>query len=262
MTGRSVGQRAELVPLTEREPVLEVTALQATGLGGVSLTVHRGEVVGVGGLEGQGQRELFLALFGVERPAGGRVRVGDRRVRMRSPRDAIKAGIALVPEDRQAEGLLLPMSVKENTTLAVLPTVTRAGFLRLRKERNGTRDMMGQLQIRARDYAQAVSGLSGGNQQKVLIGRWLLTDADVLLLYDITRGVDIATKQDLYQLMVDLAAEGKAILYYSSDTEEVAHHSHRVIVMRDGRVVAELDGPGVDPEAIVGAAVREEVLHT
>jgi ribose transport system ATP-binding protein len=153
------------------------------------------------------------------------------------------------------------MSVKENLTLAVLPALTRIGFLRLGEERRMARDMMEQLQVRARDYSQAVSGLSGGNQQKALIGRWLLTDADVLLLYDITRGVDIATKQDLYQLMTDLAAEGKAILYYSSDTEEVAQHAHRVMVMRDGRVVAELDGPGVDPEAIVGAAVREKVTQ-
>jgi ribose transport system ATP-binding protein len=263
MTGRSSGApAAELSPIDRAEPVLEVSGLRAGGLDDVSLTVHRGEIVGVGGLEGQGQRELFLALFGVERSgSGAQVRVGDRTVRLRSPRDAIRAGVALVPEDRKGEGLLLPMSVKENLTLAVLGALTRLGFVRLPTERHRARDMMSQLQVRARDYAQAVSGLSGGNQQKALIGRWLLTDADVLLLYDITRGVDIATKQDLYQLMTDLAAEGKAILYYSSDTEEVAQHAHRVVVMRDGRMVAELEGPGIDPEAIVGAAVREEVTQ-
>jgi ribose transport system ATP-binding protein len=115
-----------------------------------------------------------------------------------------------------------------------------------------------EFDVRPRDVHMQYGRLSGGNQQKALIGRWLLTDSRVLLLYDITRGVDVATKQDLYRLMADLAAQGKAILYYSSDTEEVAHHSHRVLVMRDGRIVSELTGPDIDPEAIVGAAVREE----
>lgn len=258
MTGRSAEEPvAALKPLERHEPALEVRDLHGTGLDGVSFAVHAGEVVGVGGLEGQGQRELFLALFGVQR-AQGVIEVERSARRLRSPRDAIKAGIALVPEDRKGEGLLLPMSVKENLTLSVLSSLSRGGFSKLREERRVAEDIMGRLRIRARGWAQPVRGLSGGNQQKVLIGRWLLTDSRVLLLYDITRGVDVATKQDLYRLMADLAAQGKAILYYSSDTEEVAHHSHRVLVMRDGRIVSELTGPDIDPEAIVGAAVREE----
>lgn len=261
MTGRTEERSAAaLQPLDTREPVLEVDDLHADGLDGVSLTVNAGEVVGIGGLEGQGQRELFLALFGVVRASSGSVEVAGSGTRLRSPRDAIKAGIALVPEDRKGEGLLLPMSVKENVTLAVLRNLSRGGFSRLREERRVAEDLMDRLKIRARGYAQPVQGLSGGNQQKALIGRWLLTDSRVLLLYDVTRGVDVGTKEDLYRVMADLAAQGKAILYYSSDTEEVAAHSHRVLVMRDGRIVSELDGPNIDPEAIVGAAVREDVI--
>ncbi len=259
MTGRNAEEPvAALTPLETHDPVLEVRDLTGAGLSGVSFAVHAGEVVGVGGLEGQGQRELFLSLFGVQRAQSGVIEVGGAPRRLRSPRDAIRSGIALVPEDRKGEGLLLPMSVKENLTLGVLSTLSRGGFSKLREERNVAESLMSRLRIRARGYAQPVRGLSGGNQQKALIGRWLLTDSRVLLLYDITRGVDVATKQDLYRLMAELAGQGKAVLYYSSDTEEVARHSHRVLVMRDGRMVAELTGPDIDPEAIVGAAVREE----
>jgi ribose transport system ATP-binding protein len=151
---------------------------------------------------------------------------------------------------------MLPMSVRDNLTLAVLPRVSRFGVIRRRRERPVVKSAIERLQIKTHDASlQQVGKLSGGNQQKVLIGRWLLTEPDVLLVFDITRGVDIGTKHDIYQLMVGLAEEGKALLYYSSETEEIAQLCHRVLVMREGRIVSEL--AGTDAETVVAASLRE-----
>jgi len=150
---------------------------------------------------------------------------------------------------------MLPMSVRDNLTLAVLEKVARGGVIRPWREKATVTKAVERLRIKTRDAAlQPVGTLSGGNQQKVLIGRWLLTQPDVLLLFDITRGVDVGTKHDIYQLVVELAQEGKALLYYSSETEEIAQLCNRVLVMREGRVVAELDRTA-DAESIVAASV-------
>jgi len=181
-----------------------------------------------------------------------------RPVVIRHPKDAIGAGIgiALVPEDRKAEGLLLPMSVRQNMTLPVLGGLGRLGYLDFSRETQAVQRVIGQLDIRTPGPDQAVGALSGGNQQKVLIGRWLLTEARILLLYDVTRGVDVATKHDIYQLVTRLGAEGRAILYYSSDTAEVAHLCHRVLVMREGRIATELRSPGITADALVRASLQ------
>ena len=128
-------------------------------------------------------------------------------------------------------------------------------------ERKTAEGMIERLAIDARRPGQPVGTLSGGNQQKVLLGRWLLADSQILLLYDVTRGVDVATKQDIYELVIKLAADGRAILFYSSDTEEIAHLCHRVLVLREGATAEELDGPGISPEDLIGASFREEETH-
>jgi ribose transport system ATP-binding protein len=263
MTGRTI-DRAYPEPTAlpaDARPVLEVRGLRAEGVRDVSLVLRQGEILGVGGLAGQGQRELFMTLFGARKSSGGEVVVNGRPRRLRKPADAIRAGmgIALVPEDRKAEGLLLPMSVRDNLTLAVLGEIGRGGLLRPRVEQQRVREIVDRLAIRtSRPSIQEAGTLSGGNQQKLLIGRWLVAGAGVLLLYDITRGVDAATKRDIYALMMELAAEGRALLFYSSETEEMAHLCHRVLVMREGAVAAELAGPGIDTESIVAAAVVEQ----
>jgi ribose transport system ATP-binding protein len=261
------GQRLDtlfppLPPLTTATPMLEARDLAAPGVGGVSLTLHRGEILGVGGLTGHGHRELFLTLFGAQRATRGTVTVGGEVLRLRSPRDAIRAGlgIALVPEDRKTEGLLLPMPVRDNLTLAVLQRISRAGVVHATREREMTRQIAQALQIKAPSLLHPASGLSGGNQQKVLVGRWLLAQSQILLLYDVTRGVDIATKHEIYQLMLRLVGEGRAILFYSSDAEELAHLCHRVLVMREGKVAASLAGAELSAETIVAAAVREPLV--
>jgi ribose transport system ATP-binding protein len=261
MTGRSIDR---MYPAWEAAPAgvagLQVRDLDGHGVAGVSLDVAQGEIVGIGGLAGQGQRQLFLTLFGAARASGGTVAVGGRPARIRRPMDAIKAGIALVPEDRKSEGLLLPMSVRDNLTLPILGHVSRGGVILRHKERAAVEQMVGDLRIRTSAAAvQSTGTLSGGNQQKVLLGRWLLTKANVLLLYDVTRGVDAGTKHDMYELIVALAREGKSVLLYSSETEEVAHLCHRVLVMREGRITAELTGP-VGAEAIVAASLKETAV--
>jgi ribose transport system ATP-binding protein len=151
------------------------------------------------------------------------------------------------------------MPIADNLTLPILRRVSRLGMIDSRRERILVRKICDQLQIRASSGRQLVRTLSGGNQQKVLIGRWLLADTRILLLYDITRGVDVGTKHDIYELIVDLAMNGCAILFYTSDTEEMAHLCHRVLVLREGAISAELQGPGIDPEKVVAAAIRGSV---
>jgi ribose transport system ATP-binding protein len=248
-----------LPPLPPPLPALEARAVAGRGVGGVSFTLHTGEVLGVGGLAGHGHRELFLLLFGAQRMTAGTLLAHGQTVRLHSPRDAVRraVGLALVPEDRKTEGLLLAMSIRDNLTLSILRWITRFGVLRKPRERRLAQDMAARLRVRMPGLNAPVGALSGGNQQKVLIGRWLLAEPQVLLLYDVTRGVDVATKHELYELVMQLAASGHAILLYSSDAEELAHLSHRVLVMREGRLAAEMAAPGITAEAIVAAAVRD-----
>jgi ribose transport system ATP-binding protein len=262
MTGRAIDRAfPKPSPPQEAEPVLRVADLAGGGLHGVSFDLRPGEILGVGGLAGHGQRELFLSLFGAQKTTGGSIEVGGRRRRLRRPLDAIRAGagIALVPEDRKAEGLLLAMSVRDNLTLATLPSVSKLGVIRWAAERRSMNRAIHQLSIKSSaPSVEPVGALSGGNQQKVLIGRWLMTDAKVLLLYDVTRGVDVATKQEIYELVMSQARAGKAVLIFSSETEEVARLSHRVLVMREGRVNVELTGDAISAERIVAAAIQSQ----
>lgn len=218
-----------------------------------------GEILGIGGLAGQGHRELFTGLFGAPPLKRGTIRVDGKPIRIARPSDAIRAGlgIALVPEDRKGEGLLLPLPVRDNLTLPILGRISTFGVIRGGEEARMSREMISRLKIRTPSAAQPVGTLSGGNQQKVLVGRWLLAESRILLLYDVTRGVDVATKHEICELIARLAQEGKAILFYSSDTEELAHLCHRVLVLRGGRVAAELTPPALTAEAIVSAAIRD-----
>jgi ribose transport system ATP-binding protein len=246
-----LGRRLERLYPEKGQSVREDVALRVRGLRlghrlrDVDLDVHAGEVLGVGGLQGQGQLELFLSLFGVLR-AQGSIEVGGRRVRITSPRQALNAGIglALVPEDRQNQGLLLPKSVRENVTLAVARRFARHGILDLKQERALVDEAVRQLNIVLADPEQPVASLSGGNQQKVVIAKLLLTEAHVLLLYDLTRGVDVGTKGEIFRLMRNLADEGYAILFFSTDTQELLHVADRL-----------LSGSEITEDAILRAAI-------
>ena len=266
MTGRRVeALYPKLPPLPAgAPPALELSGASLDGAthggpGELGFSLAAGEILGLGGLAGQGHRELFLGLFGAPPLKRGKITVGGKPTHIARPADAIRAGlgIALVPEDRKSEGLLLPLPVRDNLTLPILGRLSHFGVIRGAAERRMSRDIISRLGIVTPSPAQPVGTLSGGNQQKVLVGRWLLAESRILLLYDVTRGVDVATKHEIYELMARLAGEGRAILFYSSDTEELAHLCHRVLVLRGGRIAAELAPPALDAEAIVAAAMRE-----
>ena len=223
-----------------------------------SLDVHEGEILGVAGLEGQGQLELFLSLYGVIRSRGTITVSGERR-HIRSPRDALEAGIgmALVPEDRKTEGILPTLTVRENLSLPILKKLHRYGFLGRATERASTQPMVTDLKIGRGDGEQTASSLSGGNQQKVVVGKFLLTGARLLLLYDLTRGVDVGTKAEIFKTVQNLANEGYGVLFYSSDITELANVPHRVVVMFDGRVMAEYPAGAFTQEELVAAMVGQ-----
>jgi ribose transport system ATP-binding protein len=260
MTGERIETLYPRLPERQQaDEALETERLEGYRVHDLSLTLGRGEILGVGGLAGHGHRELFLMLFGAEHIISGRIEVNGRQIALCSPRDALGAGIALVPEDRKTEGLMLAMSIRDNLTLAILRGLARFGVLRERAERTAAHEMATRLKVRMASLGSPTGSLSGGNQQKVLVGRWLLAEPRIVLLYDVTRGVDVATKHELYELMTQLAAEGRSILFYSSDAEELAHLCHRVLVMREGRIAAELSAPDITAEHIVAAAVRDRI---
>ena len=225
---------------------------------GAAFDLHQGEVLGVGGLQGHGQRELFQALFGSMRSRGTLEVWGKPKV-IGSPRLARigRDGLALVPEDRRGQGLLLTKSVRENLTVSVIRRFSDFGVLNRRKEQALVKEMVDFLHIKTSSPEQPAGTLSGGNQQKVIFGKMLLTEARILLLYDPTRGVDVGTKGEIFQLMRDLAARGYAILFYSSDLPELVHVADRVLVMRNGEIAATLSGPANSEEGILRAAVFE-----
>ena len=244
-------------PSAEARPLLELKQATAPEIAPVDLSLKPGEILGVGGLAGHGHRTLFFGIFGAPGFNGGELLIEGQKRRIASPRDAIRAGIALVPEDRKSEGLFLPLTIRDNLTLPILKRLSRFGLIQLGAERKLADASIARLAVRTPGPLQPVGALSGGNQQKVLLGRWLETNAKILLFYDITRGVDVATKSEIYDLVIDLAKRGFGILFYSSDAEELAHLCHRVLVMRRGAVVADLPGEGLDATTIVGAAMRE-----
>ncbi|ADB51163.1 sugar ABC transporter ATP-binding protein [Conexibacter woesei] len=256
MLGRTVERiyPAKAEGVAEAPVVCELHGVGAPPrLRGVDLTLRRGELVGVGGLDGQGQAELFGALFGTV-PSTGRVLLDGRELRPSSPAQALDAGVALVPEDRAAEGLCLTLGVRDNVSLGNLRRISRLGLVDRGRERALVGDAVRELQIKVADVRDPVGGLSGGNQQKVLLGRVLARSPRLLLLYDATRGVDVGTKSEIYRLMREQAEAGVGVLFYSSDAAELANLADRVLVLHDGVVRAQLTGE-ITEEEIVAAAV-------
>jgi ribose transport system ATP-binding protein len=242
-----------------KPPALEVQGLSWGGrLHDIDLSVRSGEMVGLGGLDGQGQREFFFALFGVLRGVSGRICVDGQPVASRSPRSAKRpaVGIALVPEDRKTDGLMLPMSVRDNLSLAALDRLSRAGIIRSAEEASATAQVMQQLAIKCPDAGDAVGTLSGGNQQKVVIAKWLLNAPRIILLNDPTRGIDVGTKQEIYLLLRQLADAGAAVLLYSTDYAELIGCCDRVGVFFDGRIVRWLQGEEMTEHALVASALN------
>jgi ribose transport system ATP-binding protein len=224
----------------------------------VSFSIRVGEVVGMAGLVGAGRTEVLEALFGITPPLAGEVLVAGDAVNHDSPRGAMQAGLALVPEDRKHDGLVLEMGVRENLSLATLERDQNWGFLGRAKERALCEEMIPAMRIKTPNTEQPVQFLSGGNQQKVVIGKWLATRPKVLLLDEPTRGVDIGAKQEIYRLMEELAASGVAVLFVSSDLEEILGMSDRTLVLHEGRLSGELLRSELSEEAVMQLATGTE----
>jgi ribose transport system ATP-binding protein len=236
-------------------PALQVNGLSWAGrLRDIRFAIRPGEVVGLGGLDGQGQRDLLLALFGALTGVTGDVTVHGQRIALSSPRHTRRGGIALIPEDRKTEGLMLAMSVRDNLSFAALDRLGQFGVIDRRAEHAAVTGMADLLRIRCDGLDGPVAALSGGNQQKVVIGKWLLTRPQIILLSDPTRGIDVGTKQELYQLLRRLADERAAILLHSTDYAELIGCCDRVLILYDGAIVRELEGDAITEHNIVAAA--------
>jgi len=224
----------------------------------ISLQLHAGEVIGLGGLDGQGQRELLLALFGVLRGTSGEVLVDGKPVNITGPSVAKRAeiGMALIPEDRKTEGLMLPMSVRENLSFAALGRLSRWGIVDAAAERDAVARIVRLLAVRTDGTELAAGSLSGGNQQKLVIGKWLMMAPRIILLNDPTRGIDVGTKQEIYTLLRELAEAGAAILFYSTDYDELVGCCDRVLVMYDGAIKRELVGAQITERALISSALN------
>jgi len=220
----------------------------------LSFQVRAGEIVGVAGLVGAGRTELLCALFGIDPMVNGEVFVEGKPLVARHPLDAVRAGLALVPEDRKQQGVFLEMAVRENLSLASLRRDQRRGFLNRSVERILASEMIRQLNVKTPSDRQTVQFLSGGNQQKVVLGKWLALRPRGLLLDEPTRGIDVGAKQEIYRLMEKLAGEGVAILFVSSEMEEILGMSDRVLVMHEGRITGELNREELSEEAIMRLA--------
>ena len=214
-----------------------------------------GEIVGVAALQGMGQRELFEALFGVVHPDRGSLRRKGRPITLISPVGALHAGISLVPEDRKSEGLFLHLSGKANASLPIFDRLAKFGWINRRAEAAAADAIFAQLNVPPRALYRPASSFSGGNQQKIVLAKSLLSESEVLLLFDPTRGVDIATKHEIYLLVRDLAAAGKTILLYSTEVSEIVNLCDRALVLYRGRIAAELSREQLTEENILTAAL-------
>jgi ABC-type sugar transport system ATPase subunit len=258
MVGRAVNSLYRREPLPPGAEMLRVKGLTREPLlHDISFTVHAGEIVGMAGLIGAGRTELCRALFGIDPIDAGEVQVGGKTVRIRNPRDAVRAGIALVPEDRQRTGLAIDLAVAANITMASLRSVSNMGFLNLRRERLLTTEQGTRLRLKYEGPSQLARRLSGGNQQKVVIAKWLATNARVILFDEPTRGIDVGAKMEVFETMDELARGGAAILMMSSEMAEVQSVADRILVMRQGRLAGELPR-GASQEDILRLAAFEE----
>jgi ribose transport system ATP-binding protein len=256
MVGRDATQFYRHEPHPPGELVLEADNLRVPAFPGASLTfvVRGGEIVGLTGLVGSGRTELLQTLFGVTPALGGTIRVAGQPIRMKSPQAAIHAGVSLVPEDRQHLGLILQMAIRENLSLPSLRRQQHAGLLDRAREKTLGTEMIGRLGIKATGDRQIAETLSGGNQQKVVLGKWLATEPRLFLLDEPTRGIDVGAKEEIYRLMEQLARRGVATLMASSDMEEILGMSDRVLVMHEGRIAGELPRSQLDEEVIMSLA--------
>lgn len=244
--------------LTGAEVALSVQNLAyGNRLHGISFEAHKGEVLGIAGLIGAGRTELFHCIFGDYTGWSGTMEVNGKPYRPRSPKDAVQEGIAYISEDRKDDGLILSMSIRDNMLFASFPTYMHGIMLNRRKIAEDTERVIADLRLKCASSNSLASELSGGNQQKVVIGKWLLANSDIILMDEPTRGIDVGAKDDVYKLAEALAAQGKCVIFVSSELEEVLRISDRILVMAEGRISAEAQNVNLSLEEIMNYATNE-----
>ncbi len=257
MIGRAMQDHIHRDPSEKGETVLEVRGLSSRGVfDDVSFAVRRGEILGVAGLVGAGRSEVARAVFGIDPFDSGEVLLYGKAITISNPMDAVKEGLIYVPEDRQYEGLFLPYPIAHNMTYAVPDRISKRGWVDLKKEDELCDQYRKTLNIQMRSIRQAVQELSGGNQQKTVLAKWLLPEPEILILDEPTRGIDVGAKEEVYRIINQLALDGKAIVMISSELPEITSLSDRVMVMREGVVTGMFEGSEISDSAIMGAAVK------
>ena len=257
MVGRDLGDIFVRAPHEAGEIVLSVQDVTSDDVAGVSFDVRAGEVVALAGLVGAGRTELTRVLIGEVPLRSGTVLIDGKPVRLNSPRDAVQAGIGLAPEERKTEALIMQRTVRDNISLAILERIRRWRFVNNRAERELVRGYIDKLNIRTPSMEQEVSKLSGGNQQKIVVARWLARHPKVLILDEPTRGVDVGAKMEIYSIINELATNGTAVLVVSSELPEVLGLADRIVVMRDGRVTGEMSRAEATEERILTLAIAD-----
>lgn len=261
MVGRELGEiyppALENTVISEKE-VLRIENYKNQRLDDVSISLRKGEIVGLAGLVGAGRTELARAIFGADKLVSGKTYIHGKKVAIKSPREAIKNGVAFVTENRKEQGLVLGLSIKKNTSLPILKRLAKGGIINRKREVEIIDQYIKDLKIVTPSRAQKVLNLSGGNQQKVVLAKWLAADCDILILDEPTRGIDVGAKSEIYMLMRKLAAQGKAILMISSELPEILGMSDRILVMKDGKITGELNGIEASEERVLQFAMGEE----
>ena len=252
MVGRELKSQFPKVEVPIGEPILEVRNLTRTNqYEDISFTLHRGEILGFVGLIGSGRTELMNTLFGITQPEKGKILLEGKEVTFKSPRDAMAHGIAYVTEDRKGEGVVLPMSIRHNTTLPSLKVFTKSGLLQRKAESDAVAQQVSSLNIKATSTLLPVKSLSGGNQQKVVLAKWMMTNPKIIIFDEPTRGIDVGSKAEIYKIMCDYAAQGNAVIMVSSEMPEAMGMSDRILVLSNHRCSGELKRSEFSQEAIV-----------
>jgi ribose transport system ATP-binding protein len=258
MIGRSLEETFPSAKNSRGEPVLVARNISSgKKLRNISFELHKGEILGLAGLMGGGQTDLACTLFGIDKLASGEIIIDGKVVRSLDPQTAVDLGIGLVPEDRKTQGLVLSLSIRNNIALPIIDTLTRGGFIDNRKETALVNKYIELLEIKATNIDKEVQQLSGGNQQKVVLAKWLSTHPKVIILDEPTRGIDVGTKMEMYHIMRNLAEQGTGIIMISSELLEILGMSDRILVMRDGTIAGELSPDEATEEKILRLAIGE-----
>lgn len=260
MVGRSLDQLFPKGEANIGETILEVNSLSRTGyFKDVSFNLHKGEILGFFGLIGAGRTEVMRVLFGIDKATDGSITYKNEKVKFSRPKDAMNSGIAYIPEDRHEQGTILDMSITDNITLPKVDDLAKMGILNRKAENALAEDYAQKIEIKSAGLKVHTSTLSGGNQQKVVLAKWLSTDPDVLILDEPTKGIDVGTKARVHKIVSDMADEGKAIILVSSELPEVLGMSDRIVVMHEGFITAVIDRKDADSETVMRAAISATV---